>query len=79
MFASTATVQAVPGGRTLPYWSLLADGFSEGVDAMTAQWQGRGIVYAFPPVKLVGEVLQLLAEQRARAVLVVPRWEAQWW
>jgi hypothetical protein len=79
MFASTATVQTAPGGPALPYWSLLADGFSEGVDAMTARWHGRGTVYAFPPVKLVGEVLQLLVEQRARAVLIAPCWEAQWW
>jgi hypothetical protein len=79
MFASAATVQSVPGGQPLPYWSLLADGFSEGVDAMTACWQGRGTLYAFPPVKLVGEVLQLVVEQRVRVVLVVPRWEAQWW
>lgn len=79
MFASRATVQAGPDGKLLPYWSMLADGFSEGVDAMTASWQGWGVVYAFPPVKLVGEVVQLVIEQRVRAVLVVPEWPAQWW
>lgn len=79
MFASSATVQAAPGAAALPYWSMLADGFSAGVDALTARWNDGGVRYAFPPVKLVGDVVQLVLEQRARAVLVLPRWEAQWW
>lgn len=79
MFASSATAQSVPGGRRLPYWSMFADGHSAGVDALTAWWRELGRVYAFPPVKLVGEVIQLVLEQGAQALLVVPAWPAQWW
>jgi hypothetical protein len=79
MFASSATVQAGPGGKPLPYWSLFADGHSVGVDAMTADWRGGVARYAFPPVRLVGEVMQLVLEQGAKALLVVPQWPAQWW
>jgi len=80
MFASGATVQAKPGAGKLPYWAMLADGMAAGVDALTADWGGLGRVYAFPPVKLVGKVVRLIAEQRAEAVLVVPKWPSQdWW
>lgn len=37
------------------------------------------MLYAFPPVKLIGEVLLLIVEQHARVVLIVPEWPAQWW
>lgn len=83
MFASGASVQCVPGANTpLPYWSLLADGRAKGIDAMSAQWkieaQG-GVVYAFPPVALVGDTIQLIMQAGVRAVVVMPRWPAQWW
>jgi len=79
MFASSATVQAAEDGRPLPYWSMLADGKSAGVDALTADWRGLGRVYAFPPVGLVGFVLQLVHEQHASVLLITPKWPAQWW
>lgn len=83
MFASGASVQCVPStGDPLPYWSLLADGKAKGIDAMSAQWEGEaagGVVYAFPPVALVGETIQLILQAGVRAVVVMPRWQAQWW
>ncbi len=83
MFASNATAQHNPGdSKRLPYWSLWADGLSMGVDALTADWadvaQG-GVLYAFPPVQLVGEVVQLVHECQVQVVLIVPRWPSQWW
>jgi len=79
MFASAATVQADGAGAPLPYWSMLADGKSCGVDALSADWGSLGRVYAFPPVSLVGQVLQLVHEQGARVLLICPKWPAQWW
>lgn len=76
-FATAASVQWEQGAP-LQYWSLFADGRASGTDALSADWRGVSN-YAFPPVKLVGEVLRLVLEQRARVLLIAPRWEAQWW
>lgn len=81
MFASGASVQHDPdAGTPLPYWSMLADGRAKGIDAMSAQWEHEaagGVVYAFPPVALVGETIQLILQAKVRAVVVMPRWQAQ--
>lgn len=78
-FATALTVQQDPAtGQALPYWALWADGKAQGVDALVADWRGVSN-YAFPPVALVGQVLLLVREQRARAVVVVPEWPSQWW
>jgi hypothetical protein len=58
---------------------MLADGKSAGVDALTADWKRLGRVYAFPPVSLVGQVLQLVYEQQASVLLITPKWPSQWW
>eukprot|EP00882_Tetradesmus_deserticola_P001761 GHRQ01001893.1.p1 GENE.GHRQ01001893.1~~GHRQ01001893.1.p1 ORF type:complete len:342 (-),score=65.32 GHRQ01001893.1:81-1106(-) len=78
-FASGGSAQLHVGlGTRLPYWSLYADGSAAGIDALSADWSAMRN-YAFPPVKLVGQVLELVIEQRATTVLIAPRWEAQWW
>lgn len=83
MFASGASAQAVPGTQQLlPYWSLWADGVAAGVDALTADWKAvaaRGVLYAFPPVPLVGEVIRLVVAADVRAVVVLPKWQSHWW
>jgi hypothetical protein len=83
MLAPDATVQHVIGSdRKLPYWSLFADGAARGVDALSAFWEGEGrlgTLYAFPPVPLVGEVLQRVIGAGVRAVVIMPRWPLQWW
>jgi hypothetical protein len=80
MFASAATVQHDPAGEALPYWSMFADGTSMGVDALAADWGSMGRVFAFPPIGLVGSVLRLAREQRARVLLIVPdRPSQRWW
>lgn len=75
--ATGSSVQSIEGVQ-LPYWSLWADGMAAGVDAMAADWRGV-LNYAFPPVHMVGEVLQLVAEQGAKVVLIAPKWPSQWW
>jgi hypothetical protein len=83
MFASGATAQCGLGtGACLPYLSLFADGMAKGVDAMSASWEvegSAGTLYAFPPVPLVGEVVQRVVAAGVRAVVVMPRWSSQWW
>jgi hypothetical protein len=80
-FASGGSAQTdLDSGKRLPYWSLYADGAAEGIDSLSASWAGRRN-YAFPPVKLVGQTLELILEQRATTVTVIiaPKWESQWW
>jgi len=81
MFATNASVQLSPEtGRPLAYWGRWLDARAAGVDGLSARWgEMGGVCYAFPPPSLVGPVVLLLDEQGAAAVLVVPRWEAQWW
>jgi hypothetical protein len=48
-------------------------------NAMAQDWS-KSFSYACPPLAMVGPVLDLIREQRARAVVVVPEWHAQrWW
>jgi hypothetical protein len=80
MFASRASVQSHPVmGAPLPYWALWVDGMSQGVDALAALWPRVGVAYAFPPVHLAGQVIRLILDQSVKAVVVLPRWPAQWW
>jgi hypothetical protein len=78
-FASGGSAQTdLDSGKRLPYWSLYADGAAEGIDSLSASWAGRRN-YAFPPVKLVGQTLELILEQRVTTVIIAPKWESQWW
>jgi len=46
---------------------------------MAQDWAGT-FSYACPPLAMVDQVLHLVREQGARAVLIVPLWETQpWW
>jgi hypothetical protein len=48
-------------------------------DAFALSWRNER-PYAFPPVQLVGQVLQRIQEERIAAVIVVPKWTSQpWW
>jgi hypothetical protein len=57
---------------------LLAVG-AVATDAFAFSWRGE-LPYAFPPVQLVGQVLQRIQQEDMLAVLVVPKWPSQpWW
>lgn len=52
---------------------------TEGYNALAQVWTGT-FSYACPPLAMIGRVLSLISEQRARAVVIVPQWEQQtWW
>ena len=43
-------------------------------------WRDLGLPYLFPPIALIGRVLQRVQEEGVEAVMVVPRWPSQpWW
>jgi hypothetical protein len=49
------------------------------VDAFALGWKNER-PYAFPPVQLVGQVLQRIQEEGIAAIVVVPKWTSQpWW
>lgn len=80
-FASAASVQHSPvTARPLPYMSMFADASAVGVHALRYDWRlFAGKCYVFPPVKLIGDVVTLLAEQQVPALIIVPDWPSQWW
>jgi hypothetical protein len=48
-------------------------------DAFARSWRNER-PYAFPPVQLVGQVLQRIQEEGIAAIAVVPKWTSQpWW
>lgn len=79
-FASKRTVLVSPDSwQKLPYTSLFAEEEASGVDAFSEDWTGVRNV-AFPPVGVIAKVLELVVQQGAMAVIIVPRWPAQsWW
>jgi hypothetical protein len=62
---------ALPG--TLATGAMMEDAF--GLET----WK-LGIPYVFPPVQLIGRVLQRLIQEQVEALIVVPQWPSQpWW
>ena len=78
-FATGGSAQAdLERGGQLPYWTLCVDGVAQGVDGVTAHWGGQRN-YASPPVKMVGQVAELVLEQQVSAVVIAAKWEAHGW
>lgn len=59
------------------YYSWKPDPFSEGVDAFSFPW--KMMFYAFPPVILIGKVLNKIQQEKSKGILVVPNWPTQAW
>jgi hypothetical protein len=51
---------------------------SDGVNAFAQDWT-RDLNYACPPLALVGRVLELIWEQNAEAIVILPDWRGTWW
>ena len=49
------------------------------VDAFTLDWSTLGLIYAFPPFRLMGRVLRQALTQRANIIIVYPQWPGQHW
>ena len=60
------------------YYAWKPDPGAIAIDAFAQNWHGE-LLYAFPPFSLIGQVLQKVEEERARAVLVLPLWSAHAW
>lgn len=49
------------------------------IDAFTLNWSDFNLVYAFPPFSIIGRVLQKIAFDQVRAIVIVPEWPTQPW
>jgi hypothetical protein len=50
------------------------------LDAFDVQDWSKEVAYLFPPVQIIGRVLQRILDDKAVAVIVVPKWPSQpWW
>jgi hypothetical protein len=54
---------------------------ASGINAFDLQsWKQEPLPYLFPPVQLLGEVLQRITDERMTAILVLPKWPSRpWW
>ena len=61
------------------YISFRPDPEALAVDAFSLSWQDLHF-YAFPPFSVITAVLRKVMRDRARGIIVVPRWKTQvWW
>ncbi len=72
---------ASPENARLPRFNTrFAHPSTPNYNCMAQNWAIEGLSYACPPMGMVPDVLELVREQRARAILVVPLWPQQpWW
>lgn len=65
--------------KTTKYFSWTPERQNLATDALSQFW-GNINGYAFPPVKLIGRVLQKVHLEKATITIVTPHWEgASWW
>lgn len=55
------------------------DETAEDTEAMTMDWRNRGLLYAFPPVFLIPQVLEKIRRERVKAIMVVPESKGARW
>jgi len=60
------------------YVSWQPDPFAFAIDAFSMSWD-TSLLYMFPPFSLISKVLFKIWEDKAEAVLVVPKWSSQIW
>ena len=67
--------------RLIKFVSPYPDPRAEWTDAMSMPWDNeRGLLYAFPPFKMVPQVLQKIAQSpRVRVILIAPLQQAASW
>lgn len=60
------------------YFSPIPDQAALGVDAMLQEWPGH-LLYAFPPIALIRQVLNKVQRDRSEMILIAPSWPNQEW
>lgn len=60
------------------YFSPVPDEGAEGVDALLQDWS-KHLLYAFPPLALIRQVLNKVQKDQAEVILIAPCWPNQEW
>ena len=60
------------------YVTRFPDSSAWQIDAFSFSWRGI-FFYAFPPFNVIGKTLAKIREDGAQGILIVPRWENQYW
>ena len=61
------------------YVAWKPDPSASAIDAFTIDRANYDLIYCFPPLSLIGKVLQKIQVCQATAIVVVPCWSAQFW
>ena len=61
------------------FFAWKPDPEAQAIDALAQKWGSYNLVYAFPPIGLIGKVLQKLRSEGGDMILVVPKWPGQAW
>ena len=62
--------------RCEPFFTMFRTVNGLGRNAFLADWSEFGLAFACPPLKLIKAVLMQTAKQKAKVILVVPRWRS---
>lgn len=49
------------------------------VDAFSISWEKFNLCYVFPPFRLLPKCLRKIQLERAKAIVIIPKWRAQPW
>ena len=78
LMASAANVQKTPQEERLLYFSRYYDPSTSGVDVFMQKVVHLQQVYCFPPIPIIGKVLQFLYQNKLNCVIVLPAINAPW-
>jgi len=78
LMASAATVKKNPNGEKLAFFSRFFEENSAGIDLFAQNLQWVEDAYCFPPIPMIGMVLNFLREQKKDCVIILPAVNASW-
>jgi len=61
------------------YWTYFPSPHASGTDAMAQVWHRGQLLHINPPWGMIPRILAKLKNDKARAVIVAPRWQSAWW
>ena len=78
LMASAATVKRNPNGKKLAFFSRFFEETSAGIDLFAQNLEWVEDAYCFPPIPMIGMVLNFLRKQKKDCVVVLPAINASW-
>ena len=78
LMASAATVKRNPNGKKLAFFSRFFEETSAGIDLFAQNLEWVEDAYCFPPIPMIGMVLNFLRKHKKDCVVVLPAVNASW-